>query len=157
MHRRLTAPGWKLVSLVTVTIWLCAFALSAALPSLAASDAASALVNASSASASTISSAESDAALASRLDPLSDAGPRAQATIAIHRGRFSRARAYLSEAVGREPTDELAWEQLALLYSELGDRQDAEAAARRVAALDPHGQLAHGLARAGLVPSNAAK
>jgi hypothetical protein len=157
MRRRLAAPGWKLVSLAAVTTWLCAFALSAALPSLAASDVASALVKASSASASTLGSAESDARLASRLDPLSDAGPRAQATIAIHRGRFSRARAYLSEAVGRDPTDELAWEQLALLYSGLGDRQDAAAAARRVVALDPHGQLAQGLARAGLVPRNAAK
>ena len=60
-------------------------------------------------------------------------------------------------AIARQPTDELAWEQLAALYARVGDRSDAATAARRVVALDPHGQPAHTMNRAGLVQGIAAR
>jgi len=90
----------RALSLGALTLWLCAFALSAALPSWSASTAASALVKASSGSPSTLRSAESSAKLASDLDPVSDAGLRVEATIAVHLGRLPRARGYLTQAVG---------------------------------------------------------
>jgi tetratricopeptide (TPR) repeat protein len=148
----LTPAAGKTLALGALVTWLCAFALSAALPSISASDASSALISASSSSPGALAGARSDASLASSLDPLSDAGPRAEATIALREGRLSRARVYLSEAVGRDPTDELAWNQLAALYAQVGDSSDAAIAARRVVALDPRGQLARALAHAHLVP-----
>ena len=154
-RRELRAPAARyLASLAALAAWLCAFALSAALPSISASDASSALINASSASSGALAGAQSDASLASSLDPLSDAGSRAEATIALHEGRLARAHMYLRDAVVRDPTDELAWDQLAALYARVGDTSDAAVAARRVVALDPRGQLALALIRAHLVPAS---
>jgi hypothetical protein len=137
--------------LVALTLWLCVFALSAVLPSLAASKANSALIQAASGSSSALRSAQASAALASSLDPLSDAGMRAEATIAIHRGLLGRARADLHAAVGRDPTDVLAWNQLALVYALLRDTSRATLAAQRVIALDPRGQTAQTLLRSELL------
>jgi hypothetical protein len=153
-HQPLAPAARNLVGVVALTAWLCAFALSASLPSISASDAAKALIKASSTSPETLAAANSDASLASSLDPLSDAGPRAQATITLHQGRIARARTYLSDAVARDPTDELAWDQLAMLYAQVGDTANAAAAARRVVALDPRGELARTLTQAHLVPSS---
>jgi tetratricopeptide (TPR) repeat protein len=144
-------PGARGFALASVTLWLCAFALSAALPSLAASKASSALVRASSSSPSALQSAQASAALASRLDPLSDAGLRVEATIAIHRGRLLRARDYLTQAVGREPTDVQAWSQLGEVDALVGDLRGANRAAQRLIALDPRGQDARVLERARLL------
>lgn len=140
------APA-RLLSTALLSLWLCAFVLSAAFPSLAASDANSALVQAASGAPGALRSAEASARSASTLDPLSDAGPRAQATVALHRGQVARARAYLSEAVGRDPSDGQAWEELAFVYSLLGEDRDARIAAQRVVALDPRGPEAQALIR----------
>jgi hypothetical protein len=138
----------RALSLGALTLWLCAFALSAALPSWSASTAASALVKASSGSPSTLHSAESSAKLASDLDPLSDAGLRVEATIAVHLGRLPRARGYLTQAVGREPTDIQAWQQLAEVDVLMGNARGASVAAQRLLDLDPHGPSAALLRRA---------
>ena len=84
-------------------------------------------------------SAQASARLASDLDPLSDAGLRVEATIAVHRGNLVVARAYLSEAVRRQPTDVQAWNQLAVLYALMRDARGAGMAAQRLIALDPRG------------------
>ncbi len=141
----------RALSLGALTLWLCAFALSAALPSWSASTAASALVKASSGSPATLRSAQSSAKLASDLDPLSDAGLRVEATIAVHLGRLRRARDYLTQAVGREPTDTQAWQQLAEVYVLMGNARGARVAAQRLVALDPHGPAVAVLRRARLL------
>lgn len=91
--------------------------------------------------------AQDAAALASSLDPLSDAGPKAEATIALHRGQLGRSRADLLEVVKRAPTDPQAWTELASVDFSLHDVQAGTRAAAHVFALDPRGKLAGGLAR----------
>ena len=137
-----------------VTLWLCAFALSAMLPSIAASKATSALVEAASTAPGALRSAQSSAALAASLDPLSDAGLRVEATVAIHRGQPALARVYLRDAVARDPSDELAWSELAQLDAFSGHLSEAALAAQRVIALDPEGQLAQAVLRAGLLSAS---
>jgi O-antigen ligase len=137
-----------------LTLWLCAFALSAVLPSVAASKASSALVEAASTAPGALSSAQSSAALAASLDPFSDAGLRAEATVALHRGQLALARVYLRESVARDPSDELAWSQLAELDAFSGHLAEATLAARRVIALDPKGQLAQAVLRAGFLSAS---
>ena len=46
---------------------------------------------------------------------------RVEATIALHRGRLARSRAYLMQAVGRDPTDVQAWAQLGQVDALMGD------------------------------------
>jgi predicted Zn-dependent protease len=116
------------VWLGALTLWLCCFALSAALRS-----------------------AQASAALASKLDPLSDAGLRAEAAIAIHQGRLTRARILLLEAVRRNPSDSPPWYDLAQVDLALHDTGDATLAAQRVVALDPEGQTARAIVGSGLV------
>jgi hypothetical protein len=147
----LRGPSARALALGSLTLWLCAFALSAALPSLAASKASSALVRASSSSPSALRSAQAGAAQASDLDPLSDAGLRVEATIAIHRGQLPRAREYLTQAVGREPTDVQAWSQLGEVDALLGDFRGVNRAAQRLIRLDPRGQDVQVLERARLL------
>jgi hypothetical protein len=147
---QIDAPGRgaRVAALVGITVWLCAFALSAVLPSLASSEASSAMVAASSTAPGALSAAQSSAALATSLDPLADAGLRAEATIAVHRTQLSRAREYLREAVAREPSDGLAWTELAQVDGFLGNSSEAALAGRRVIALDPQSQAARSLERA---------
>ncbi len=76
---------------------------------------------------------------------MSDAGLRAEAAIALHRGRLARARYYLQEALGRDPSDELAWNELAEVDLFLGEKAGVRQAARRVIALDPRGPSAQQL------------
>ncbi len=135
--------GWRALTLAAVTLWLCVFALSAELPELAASKASAALVGASSNSSAGLASAQSSAALAARLDPLSDAGPLAQATIALHRGQAGRALSYVAEALRRDPSDEGAWAQLIYIDGLLGDRPGIVVGSQRIIQLDPRGALAH--------------
>jgi hypothetical protein len=136
------SSGFRPLWLGALCLWLCAFALSAALPSIAASKANSALVAAASGSPSALRSAQASSALAARLDPLSDAGLRAEAAVALHRGQLVRARNYLQEGVARNPTDGFAWEELAQVDGVLRDIQGAQFAFQRVVALDPRGQAA---------------
>jgi len=135
-HPRPGGPGRALraLALIVTTIWLCAFALSAALPAIAASDAGSALVLAGNGS---LQSATSSALLASELDPLSDSGSRINATIAIRHGQYTRARHDLLDALHRAPSDGAAWQSLALVELELNDPRDAATAAARPHQLDP--------------------
>jgi tetratricopeptide (TPR) repeat protein len=142
--------GTRAAGLVVATLWLGLFALSAALPSLAASKANSALIKASSSSPAALRAATADARRATSLDPLADNGLRAQALIASHQKHLARARYYLERAVEREPSDELAWEELGQVDLFLGDLAGTRQAARRVIALDPRGPSAAGIRRSGL-------
>ncbi len=133
-------PGIRGLGIATLTLCLCTFAISVVLPSLAASKASTALAEAASDSPGTVASAEADAKLAARLDPLSDAGPRVEATIAFRDGQFRAAIADLLDAVKREPSDAQAWQQLAAVEFALHDTQNGLLAMKRVLALDPHAQ-----------------
>ncbi len=142
--------GARVLAVTGATLWLCLLSASAILPSLAASQASAALVAASSSSPTALVAAQSEARRASSLDPLSDAGLRAEASIALHRGELPRARYDLERAVGREPSDELAWDELTAVDSFLGDRAGVRQAARRVIVLDPYGPAARALRQSNL-------
>jgi tetratricopeptide (TPR) repeat protein len=133
---------WRALALAGSTLWLAVFAISAELPELAASKASAALVTASGNSRAGLASAQSAAADAARLDPLSDAGPMAEATIALHRGQVIRARSYIQQALARDPSDERAWAQLAYIDQLLSDRPGVVAVSQRIIQLDPRGALA---------------
>jgi tetratricopeptide (TPR) repeat protein len=143
--------GTRVFLMTAATVWLSLFALSALLPSLAASRANGALIHASSSTARALDAAQSEARQASSLDPLSDTGLRAEASIALHRGQVTRARYDLERALLREPSDELAWNELSEVDFFLGDRSAARLAARRVVELDPRGPEAQALRRSRLV------
>lgn len=132
-------PGARLVALVAVAGALCAVALSGVVPSVAAGRASAAVVAASGSSGSALKQARSDAAEAARLDPLSDAGLLASATVAIRSGQYAQARAYLLQAVKRDPNDFQAWQRLTSVEFALGSAAGAYDAIQRVLALDPKG------------------
>ncbi len=139
-------PGVRAIGIAVLTVCLCAFALSVVLPNVAASRASAAVVEAASASPATVAEAESTAKLAARLDPLSDAGPRVEATIAVRQGKLTTAIADLLDAVKREPSDGQAWQQLASVYFALHDQRNGLLATERELTLDPHAQGAPGTA-----------
>lgn len=140
-------PGVRALALGVLTLCTCIFALSGVLPSLAASKADSALVGAASSSPAALDNALASAVLASQLDPLSDAGLRVQATIAMQQGQPQLARSYLRQAVRRDPSDGTAWGQLAFLELSAGNVRDGALAATRVLELDPQRQGAASFAR----------
>ncbi len=133
-------PGIRALGIATLTLCLCTFALSVVLPDLAASKASTALAEAAGDSPGTVASAQSDAKLAARLDPLSDAGPRVEATLAFRDGQFKAAIADLLDAVKRQPSDGQAWQQLAGVEFALHETQNGLRVMERVIALDPHAQ-----------------
>lgn len=137
--------GGRVLALAVTTLGLCFFVASAVSPSLASSDARAALLDASSSAGADLGAAQSQARRASSLDPLSDEGPLAEASVALHQGELARARYYVEEATGRDPSDGLAWGELAELDLFLGDPAGARQAARRVISLDPRGREAPGL------------
>jgi hypothetical protein len=143
-ERAATAPRRpRALAVVTASaVCLAAFAASVAVPRIAAADAARSLIEASTGTPAALDRALADARRATELDPLSDAGLRAAATIAIHRGDLAAARSELLAAVARQPTDEQAWEELAVTDVARGDRAEAAAAARRAATVDPRGPSA---------------
>jgi tetratricopeptide (TPR) repeat protein len=141
-------PGLRMLAIAPTTLCLCAFALSAALPALAASEVNSALVAAASASSGSLDQAQASASLASKLDPLSDAGLKLEATIALRRGQPVQARRYLLAAINRQPTDPQVWHNLAFVELTLGHTRAAIAAAHRMLALDPRGKTARATAAA---------
>jgi Flp pilus assembly protein TadD len=146
--RRLGRRGaWLAAS----TLWLGAFALSIELPNLAASKASAAVVNASATSPAALARAQSDAQTASAIDPLSDAGLRAEATLALHQGQLGNAQADLQQAVQRQPSDVQAWEQLAYVDVLLRDNTRGLEAAQHAIALDPQGPNRINYVRAGLL------
>jgi O-antigen ligase len=130
------------MALAGVTLWLSTFALSVELPQLAAEEASSALVAASSPSPAAVRTAQADASLAAQLDPLSDSGLKAEAAVAQRLSRPQTARVYLQEAVSRNPSDPEAWQLLAQLDNALGDKAGAFAALQRAIDLDPMGRVA---------------
>jgi hypothetical protein len=135
-------------TLLAVSVFgLAAFAVSVIVPRVAAAKAEQALVSASTASRSQLRPALASALLASRLDPLSDAGLLAAATIEVHIGNAEQSRRDLFAALGRQPTDGEAWQRLAAEDLALADTPDALVAARRARALDPYGASARALAR----------
>ncbi|MGI8505493.1 MAG: O-antigen ligase family protein [Solirubrobacteraceae bacterium] len=139
--------GWRAAGLAAAALCLAAFAFSVVVPRLAAADAQQALVSASGASRPALQGALASALDASRLNPLSDAGLLAAATIELHLGHDEQSRRYVLAAVGRQPTDGQAWQQLAFEDLVLRDNRDALIAARQALALDPHGAGAIALAR----------
>jgi Flp pilus assembly protein TadD len=88
-------------------------------------------------STSALDHAAASAALATRLDPLSDSGLKAQAAIAFRRGDASAAQSYLLRAVRRQPTDSDAWISLAGIDARLGDASGVQRAFTRALMLDP--------------------
>jgi len=131
------AAGTRTLALGGVTLALCLFALSVALPSLATSKANAAVVTADSSSPGALTRAQASASLAASLDPLSDAGLRVEATVALRRDQPRLARADLLNAVGRDPSDVQAWQSLAGVDLLLADLADARRTLQRVVALDP--------------------
>ena len=138
----------RALGMATAVLCMASFVASVVIPRLAASRASAALVAASAAPAGGLSPALATALGASRLDPLSDAGLKAAATIAVHRGEPAQARRYLLAAVRRDPTDGLAWQQLAIVDLRAGADREGLAAAQRATALDPEGVGPITLARA---------
>jgi hypothetical protein len=128
------------LALAVCTLLLCVYAISALLPSLAATKASAALTQAGTASSRTqLGRALGTAEYASRLDPLADDGLTAAASISLYLGDPALARSYLLQAVSRDPSDERAWEQLASLELRLRDIRATQQAVERILALDPHG------------------
>lgn len=140
-------PALRLIALASLTLMLGVFAVSAALPSLATGRASSAETDASGSSPDQLASAQARAQAASALDPLSTAGPKVEATIAVHRGQYAAARADLLRAIGRQPSDVQAWEELAAVELSVGDTAGVARAAGQVLALDPRGSAAPMLAQ----------
>jgi hypothetical protein len=130
-------PAARTLALVGVTGALCAVALSGVIPSVSAGRASAALVAASGSTGSSLQHARSDAAIATRLDPLSDAGSLASATIAVHTGQYRQARAYILQAIKRDPNDVQAWQRLVVVEFALHSARGTYDAIRRVLALDP--------------------
>jgi hypothetical protein len=139
---RRAGAGTRALLLAALTLCLCTVALSATLPSLAASKASNALLAAADTHATVLQRAQASAELASRIDPLSDAGLRVLATLALRRGDQRSAIHDLVAAVSRQPSDASAWQQLAYLEIQQGNYRDGMRAATRLLALDPHGLMA---------------
>jgi hypothetical protein len=134
------------LALAGVTLTLCVIGFSGVLPSLAASRADAALLSAAKGTPSALAAAQSQASEASSFDPLSDQGLLVEATVATKRGQTAAARADLVAAIGREPTDTDAWEQLATIERLLGHPRAELAAAQRMLALNPLDRVGRSIA-----------
>ncbi len=146
-------PLARLLALAAVTFALCVYAASAVLPSIAAGRAASASVNAARSTPASLRTAEHEAELAAQIDPLSDAGPLASATVAAQLHHPEIEREFLLQAIAREPDDWQAWESLAAVDVTLNRDHEAVEADQRVLRLNPElssaQELAIGLSAAG--------
>jgi O-Antigen ligase len=141
------SAGARTFALATVVVGLCVFAVSSVLPSLAASKASAALL---AADRGALADAQSSAALAAKLDPLSAAGPQAEATVALREGQFVKARSYMLEAIARDPSSTRGWFEIYFEDAALGDKQGAARAKQQIIALDPHEALVGVLAQSEL-------
>ncbi len=136
------SPTLRLTGLALLSAALALFAVSAVLPGLAATRAASAVTEAASGTPGALAAARRAASDASALDPLSPAGPLANANIAIAQNAERLARDYVIVAIRREPSDESAWATLVRVDLALNRDREATAAAQRALALDPEiGQI----------------
>jgi hypothetical protein len=136
----------RLFGIVASTLMLCAVAISGVTPSLSAGRAREAVLTAARGTPAALASAEASAELASRLDPLSDAGLLAEADVASARRQFAVARSDVVAAIGREPDDIQAWIQLLGYEEALRDVPAVQAVGTRILALDPEGAESRGLA-----------
>ena len=126
-----TGPTLRLTGLALLTAIIGLFAVSAVLPGVAADQATAALTEAAVGTPSALSTARQKASDASALDPLSDAGPLANANIAIAARAYPLARDYVIEAIRRQPTDESAWATLVRVDLRLNRDAEAITAAQR--------------------------
>ncbi len=132
-----TGPTLRLTGLALLTAIIGLFAVSAVLPGDAVNQATAALTEAAIGTPSALSAARQKASDASALDPLSDAGPLANANIAIAARAYPLARDYVIEAIRRQPTDESAWATLVRVDLRLNRDAEAITAAQRALDLDP--------------------
>jgi hypothetical protein len=148
---RTTGPGAgvRIAAIVAAAVAACAFAVSAVLPSLAADKFNAARVTATDGSGHALARADRQAALVTRLDPVTDTGLWLQANIALrlaqtHKGQASRyyrrAQVLLAAALARDPSDIKTWVSLAQVELFTRHYQAALGAAQRVLNLDPEGQ-----------------
>jgi O-antigen ligase/polysaccharide polymerase Wzy-like membrane protein len=135
-HAILT-PARKLVGLTAIVAGLCVIATSALLPSIAASKASNALLAAANGTPASVIHAAGDAQAAVRIDPLSDAGLTASASIAEQLDELQIARGDLLEALNREPDDISAWSSLLGLDAAFRDWVPTVNAAERLLELNP--------------------
>ncbi len=119
-------------------------------PQIAADRASAALVQASSPSPGSLQQAQAEASQASQLDPLSDQGLLAQASVAAHRHDLGGALADLRQAVARNPSDIRAWGVLATVEEVAGNMRAAAQADQHAIDLDPYGRVARGTLRSQL-------
>ena len=122
------------------------FIVSSGLPLLADARASSALAVTNDAGEDELENATARADLASRLDPTAVRALLAAAAIEQGRGRLLDAKRYLLKAVRRQPYSSAAWERLLRLTLLTADRPGAQAAGRRLLALDPLGKGSRALA-----------
>jgi O-antigen ligase len=140
------SPAVRSLALGLACVALALTIVSAALPLLADSRASSALAVSNDAGATELENAAARADLASRLDPTAVRSLLAAAAIEQGRGRLLDAKRYLLKAVHRQPYSSAAWERLLRLTLQTADRPGAQAAGRRLLALDPIGTGARALA-----------
>jgi len=140
------AVGARAVALGVACVVLGLAIVSAGLPALADSKASSALAVSNDAGKGELENAAAEADLAARLDPTAVRSLLAAAAIEQGRGRLLDAKRYLLKAVRRQPYSSAAWERLLRLALSTADRPGAQAAARRLLALDPRGTPARALA-----------
>lgn len=124
---------------------MCAVALSGVVPSVAAGKASSALVEASGGSPAARAGAMADAIVASKLDPLSDAGLLVEAQIALGEGALGEARSDLFAAIRRDPDDAIAWQRLVGVEFKLHDYAATLATSRRYLQLFPTSEYGRAL------------
>jgi hypothetical protein len=133
---------------VALTLTLCVVALSSALPSLAGDKLSSAELLAAGASTRDLVRADQQAAVVTKLNPLSDAGLLLQATIAQRLAQapgnsaqsarqVKQARRLIGEALARNPTDVKAWTKLAQIELLTHHLKAGIAAAQHILNLDP--------------------
>ena len=141
-------PATRIVAIVALTVALCAVGLSAALPSLAGDKVSSAELLAAGGTTRDLVRADQQAGLATRLNPLSDAGLLLQATIALRLAeapgnaaqaahQVQRARKLIGQALARNPSDIKAWTKLAQIELLSHHLKAGIAAAQHMLDLDP--------------------
>jgi hypothetical protein len=130
----------RVAALVVVCLVLGLVIVSSLLPSWANSKATSSLAVTTQAAEPELENAAAEAEAGARLDPTSIASLLAAADLAQNRGRLVDARRYLLQAVDRQPYSVVAWRRLLILAKATADRRGAQAAARRLLALDPIGK-----------------
>ena len=145
--RRGRPAGSPALATAGVALALSLVAASAILPAWADGKATDALLAArAGADEIALGEAAAQADLAARLDPLSVRPLLAAAAVARRRGRLLASRAFLLEAVERQPESAEAWRDLAGASFTLADRVGFERAARRALELDPRSPRARQLA-----------